>query len=134
MANHLTTTPNSELTGEPALWLGLASGAVQLAAAFFLPWSDGTVAVVNTAIAAAFGVWVAISTRATDNGGAIKGAILGLGQGLINLGLVFGWNASDKQTAAVLMFLTMASAVFIRQTSKPKPERGAHTDRNVSGV
>lgn len=132
MVSHVTTTGNSELTGEPALWLGLASGAVQLAAAFILPWPDETVAIVNAALAAAFGLWVAVSTRATDNGGSIKGAILGLGQALINVGLVFGWGVTDKQSAAVLMFLTMASAVFIRQTSKPKPERGAHSDRNIT--
>ncbi|YCK35189.1 hypothetical protein ACNF49_14200 [Actinomadura sp. ATCC 39365] len=134
MANHVTTTPNSEVTGEPALWLGLASGAVQLAAAFFLPWSDETVAIINAALAAGFGLWVAVSTRAADNGGSIKAAILGLGQALISVGLVFGWNVSDKQTAAIMLFLTMASAAFIRQTSSPKPERGAHRDRSVTSA
>jgi hypothetical protein len=126
---------NSELTGEPALWLGLASGAVQLAAAFWLPWSDGTVAIVNAAIAAAFGVWVAFTTKADDNGGSIKGAILGAGQAFLNLGMVFGWGVTDKQSAAVLMFISLASAVFVRQTSKPSgAEKGAHAGRDLSGL
>lgn len=134
MSNHVSTPATSELTGEPALWLGLASGAVQLAAAFWLPWPDETVAVVNAALAALFGVWVAFSTKANDNGGSIKGAILGAGQALITLAMVFGWNASDKQTAALMMFLTMATGAFIRQTSKPKPDRGAHRDRTVTNL
>lgn len=127
---------NNELTGEPALWLGLASGAVQLAAAFWLPWSDETVAVVNAAIAALFGVWVAFTTRSADGGGSIKGAILGAGQALINLAMVFGWNASDKQTAALMMFLTMATAVFIRQTSTPNgsTESGVHAGRDLASL
>ncbi|MFI6296692.1 hypothetical protein ACIBEJ_34240 [Nonomuraea sp. NPDC050790] len=133
MANHGTT--NSELSGEPALWLGLASGALQLAAAFWLPWPDETVAIVNAALAALFGLWVAVTTKSADQGGSIKAAILGVGQALINVGLVFGWNVSDKQTAAIMMFLTLASAVFIRQTSEPASgQGGAHGDRPVVGL
>ncbi|MET8334347.1 hypothetical protein [Streptosporangium canum] len=109
----------NELTGEPALWLGLFSGALQLAAAFFLPWPDETVAVVNAAAAALVGVWIAFTTKSNDNGGSIKAAILGAGQALITLALVFGWHATDKQTAAIMMFLTLATGVFVRQTSKP---------------
>lgn len=129
-------TTNSELSGEPALWLGLASGAVQLAAAFFLPWPDETVAVVNAALAALFGVWVAFTTRSADNGGSIKAAILGAGQALITLALVFGWHATDKQTAALMMFLTMATGVFVRQTStvRAASERGLHSDRPLSSM
>ncbi|MCK2219684.1 hypothetical protein MF672_038700 [Actinomadura sp. ATCC 31491] len=126
----------NELTGEPALWYGLASGAVQLAAAFFLPWNDETVAIVNAAIAALFGVWVALRTKAVDNGGSIKGAILGAGQALINLAMVFGWHATDKQTAALMLFVTMATGVFIRQTSAPAgaAEKGVHAGRDLAGL
>jgi hypothetical protein len=113
------TVDQNELTGEPALWLGLFSGALQLAAAFFLPWPDETVAVVNAAAAALVGVWIAFTTKSNDNGGSVKAAILGAGQALITLALVFGWHATDKQTAAIMMFLTLATGVFIRQTSKP---------------
>lgn len=125
---------NSEVTGEPALWLGLASSAVQLAAAFFLPWPDETTAIVNAGVAALFGVWVAFRTKADDNGGSIKAAILGGAQALINIALVFGWHASDKQTSALLLVVTMACAAFIRQTSKPRAaqEAGVHADRPVS--
>jgi hypothetical protein len=136
MSNHVSTPATSELTGEPALWLGLASGAVQLAAAFWLPWPDTTVAVVNAALAAGFGVWVAVTTRSADNGGSIKGAILGAGQAFITLAMVFGWNASDKQTAALMMFLAMATGAFIRQTSKPAGAegKGVHRGRDLSSL
>jgi hypothetical protein len=134
MANHHTTPSSSELSGEPALWLGLVSGGLQLLAAFVLPWSDEQVALVNAALAAGFGLWTAFQTRSIDGGGSIKAAILGLGQALVNVGLVFGWNVSDKQTAALMLFVTMASAVFVRQTSSPKPERGVHSDRTVTSL
>lgn len=110
---------NNETTGEPALYLGLFSGALQMAAAFWLPWPDETVAVVNAAAAALVGVWIAFATRSTDNGGSVKAAILYAGQSLITLAMVFGWHATDKQTSAIIMFLGLATAVFIRQTSKP---------------
>ncbi|MFI6504456.1 hypothetical protein [Nonomuraea typhae] len=129
MANHGST--DSELSGEPALWLGLASGALQLAAAFWLPWPDETVAIVNAAL---FGLWVALTAKSADQGGSIKAAILGAGQALINVGLVFGWNVSDEQTAAIMLFLTMASAVFIRQTSEPASGQGAHGERSVASL
>ncbi|MEV0826374.1 hypothetical protein [Nonomuraea rubra] len=47
---------------------------------------------------------------------------------------MFGWQVSDKQAAALRMFLTMATGVFIRQTSSPSPERGVHRDRNVTSL
>lgn len=127
---------NNELTGEPALWLGFVSSAVQLAAAFFLPWTDETVAIVNAAVAAGFGIWVAFSTRAADNGGSIKGAILGGVQALINVAMVFGWQMSDKETSSLLLLVTMGCALFIRQTSKAKGavEQGAHAGRDLAGL
>ncbi|UBU10046.1 hypothetical protein [Nonomuraea gerenzanensis] len=134
MTTHHTTTPNNELTGEPALLLGFVSSAVQVVAAFFLPWPDETVAIINAAIAAGFGVWVAVSTRAIDNGGSIKGAILGAAQALINLAMVFGWHLTDKQTSALILLVTMGCALFIRQTSKPKPEPGVHRTPTVTSL
>lgn len=139
MSNHVSTPAGSELTGEPALWLGFASAFVQIVAAFFLPWPDETVAVINAALAAGFGVWVAFTTRSTDNGGSIKGAILGAAQALINLAMVFGWEWTDKQTSALLLLVTMGSAVFIRQTSKPaaaapRPGHGAHAGVDLADL
>ena len=112
--------PSNELTGEPALYASLAASFVQLAAAFWLPWSDAEVAVVNAVVLAVAGVWVAFTTKATDNGGSVKAAILGLVQAGISLAVTFGWEASAEQTAGIMTFVGLAVAVFIRQTSKPK--------------
>lgn len=131
---------NNELTGEPALWAGLVASAVQLAAAFWLPWSDAQVAGVNAAVLAAAGIWVAFSTSATDNGGSIKAAILGFGQAAMSLALVFGWHATSEQTAGIMTFLGLAVAVFVRQTSNPSRAAvaayhpGNHTGRDLQGL
>lgn len=109
-----------ELTGEPALWASLVASGVQLAAAFWLPWSDEQVAVVNAVVLAVAGVWVAFTTRSADNGGSIKAAILGLVQALVSLAVTFGWQVTPEQTAALMTFVGLAVAVFVRQTSVPK--------------
>lgn len=111
---------NSELTGEPAIWASLLGSGVQLLAAFFLPISDAQIAVINAAIIAVFGVVVAFQTKAIDNGGSIKSAILGGTQALISLGLAFGWHVSNAQTASIMTFVGLAVAAFVRQTSKVK--------------
>ena len=111
---------NNELSGEPALYAALASSGVQLFAAFFLPISDAQVAVINAAILALAGVWVAFRTKAIDNGGSVKSALLGLTQALMSLALAFGWHATDVQTASIMSFVGLAVAVFVRQTSKVK--------------
>ncbi|MEV7013255.1 hypothetical protein [Streptosporangium sp. NPDC051022] len=109
-----------ELTGEPALWASLIASGIQLAAAFWLPWSDAQIAVVNAAVLAAAGVWVAFTTRSIDNGGSIKAAILGFAQAAISLATTFGWDATPEQSASLMTFIGLAVAVFIRQTSRPK--------------
>lgn len=115
---------NNEVTGEPALYAALVSAGVQLAAAFWLPWDNAQVTLVNAAVMAIAGVVVAFQTRATDNGGSVKAAILGAVQALMSLGLGFGWHATDAQTAALMSFVGLVVAVFIRQTSKPKGAYG----------
>lgn len=112
--------PNNELTGEPALWSALIGSAVQFLAAFFLPLDSGQVAVINALVIAAAGVYVAFATRSVDNGGSIKAALLGLTQAGISLAVTFGWEVSPEQTAALMGFVGLAVAVFIRQTSRPK--------------
>ncbi|WP_326828667.1 hypothetical protein OIE13_22235 [Streptosporangium sp. NBC_01810] len=109
-----------DLTGEPALWASLAASGVQLVAAFFLPWSDAQVAVINAVVLAAAGIWVAFATKSLDNGGSIKGAILGFAQAAISLAVTFGWDATPEQTAPLMTFIGLAVALFIRQTSKPR--------------
>lgn len=110
----------NELTGEPALWASLAASFVQLLAAFFVPWSDAQVAVINALVLAAAGVWVAFTTKSTDNGGSIKSAILGFVQAGISLAVTFGWHATPEQTAGLMTFIGLLVAVFIRQTSKSR--------------
>ncbi|MBO3751516.1 hypothetical protein J5X84_36050 [Streptosporangiaceae bacterium NEAU-GS5] len=112
---------NNELTGEPAIWASLLGSGVQLLAAFFLPISDAQVALINAAILAAAGVYVAFRTKAIDNGGSIKSALLGFTQSAISLGLAFGWHASNAQTASIMTFVGLAVAAFVRQTSMVKP-------------
>ncbi|GAA0853547.1 hypothetical protein ACFQVD_26380 [Streptosporangium amethystogenes subsp. fukuiense] len=111
---------NNELTGEPALIASLVASGVQLAAAFILPWTDAQVAVVNAVVLAAAGVWVAFTTKSTDNGGSIKAAILGFVQSGLSLAVTFGWEATPEQTVGIMTFVGLLVAVFIRQTSKPK--------------
>lgn len=111
---------DDQLTGEPAIWASLITSGVQLGAAFWLPWSDGQVHLVNAAVLAVAGVVVAFMTRSLDNGGSIKAAILGCVTALISLAVGFGWEITPEQTVAITGFVGMAVAVFIRQTSKPK--------------
>lgn len=115
---------NSELTGEPAIWAALVASGVQLAAAFWLPWDDASVAAVNAVVLAAAGIWQAFATKSLDNGGSIKAALLGFVQAAISLGITFGWEVSTTQTASIMAFVSMLVAVFIRQTSKPKSAYG----------
>lgn len=110
----------SELTGEPALWAALVGSFMQFLAAFFVPLPDTHVAGINAAVLAAAGVWVALKTKALDNGGSIKSAILGLTQAGVSLAVTFGWHATNAQTAALMGFVGLAVAMFVRQTSKPK--------------
>lgn len=110
---------NNELTGETALYASLVASGVQLAAAFFMPWTDVQVAVINAVVLAAAGVWVAFATKSIDNGGSVKSAILGLTQAGISLAVTFGWHATAEQTAGLMVFIGLVVAVFVRQTSKP---------------
>lgn len=110
---------NNELTGEPAIYAAVVTTAVQFVAAFWLPWPDTTVAAVNAAVIAAAGVWVAFSTRSTDNGGSVKAALLGFVHAAVSAGMAFGWQVSPEQNAVIMSLVGALVAAFIRQTSKP---------------
>nr|WP_062336219.1 hypothetical protein [Herbidospora sakaeratensis] len=112
--------PDSELTGEPALWAGLVSGIIGIIAAFLLPLTDEHVAALNAVVVAVAGVYVAFVTRSPDNGGSIKAAILGLGQAVLTLALTFGWKVEPEQTAPIMLVLGLAVSLWLRQTSVPK--------------
>ncbi len=104
---------------EPALWLGLFSAALQLAVAFWLPWPDTTVTVVNAAAAAALGLVTAWATRAVDGGSSFQAAILGFAQSLLTVGLTFGLDISAEGTTAIMGFLAVLTAAFVRGNVEP---------------
>jgi hypothetical protein len=120
MTTTTTSTADNELTGEPAIWAALVASGVQLVAAFFLPWDTATVAAVNAVVIAAAGIWQALATRSTDSGGSIKAALLGFVQAGISLAITFGWEVTPEKTSAIMLFVGLLIAAFIRQTSKPK--------------
>jgi hypothetical protein len=141
MVNNVpSTTTNSELSGEPALVAALVASTVQLVTAFWIPLPDVAVAGINAVVLAAAGVWMAFATRAVDNGGSIKAAILGLFQAGVSLALTFGWDASPAQTATLMTFVGLLLGVFVRQTSipasaaAPKPGRGVHAGQDLAGL
>lgn len=111
--------PNNELTGEPALYAATVSAGIQMAAAFWLPLTVPQIAIINALVLAIAGVYVAFATKAVDNGGSVKAALLGLTQAGISLALTFGWDATNAQVAALMGFVGLVLAVFIRQTSEP---------------
>jgi hypothetical protein len=106
---------------EPALILGLLSAGLQLLVAFVLPLSAEQVTAINAIAAAAIGVGTAVVTRAADGGSSIQGAVLGFAQAAITLALVFGLQMSDEQTAAIMAFVAMVAAAFVRQNVSPTP-------------
>ena len=130
-------TTTSELTGEPAIWATLIASGVQLAAAFWLPFSDGQVTLINAAVLAVAGVVVAFQIKSIDNGGAIKAALLGVAQAFMALAVGFGWHLQPEQNVAVMTFVGLVVAAFVRQTSKVKGEpagRGLHSDKPISSM
>ncbi|OPG10569.1 hypothetical protein [Microbispora sp. GKU 823] len=105
---------------EPALWLGLFSAALQMFVAFVVPLPDTTVTAINAVAAAVIGVWLAFVTRAADGGSSIQSAILGFAQAVITLGLAFGLNITAEKTSAIMAFLALLVAAFVRQNVSPK--------------
>ncbi|GAA3562794.1 hypothetical protein GCM10022419_049310 [Nonomuraea rosea] len=110
---------------EPALILGLVSAGVQMVTALFLPLTIVQVAAVNSIAAAGLGVWTAFVTRNRDGGASVKPAVLGFAQAAITLGLVFGVSLTDQQTAAIMAFVALAGALFVRQVSTPAGPAGS---------
>ncbi|MGP4097620.1 hypothetical protein [Nonomuraea sp. KM90] len=105
--------------GEPALVLGLASAGVQMVTATFLPLTSTQVAAINAIAAAGLGVWTAFATRNLDGGRSIKAAALGFAQAAVTLGLVFGVELTEQQTASIMAFVAVVGAAFVRQVSRP---------------
>ncbi|MFC4111368.1 hypothetical protein [Nonomuraea zeae] len=118
---------------EPALILGLLSAGVQMVTALFLPLTMTQVAAINSIAAAGLGVWTAFATRNRDGGTSIKPAVLGFTQAAITLGLVFGVSLTDQQTAAIMAFVALVGALFVRQVSTPAGTPGAVPDGSAAG-
>lgn len=109
------------LGGEPALWLGLFSATLQLAVAFWLPWPDTTVTIVNAAAAAGLGLVTAWGTRAVDGGSSFQAGILGFAQALLTVGLTFGLDITAEHTTAIMGLLAVVTAAFVRGNVVPAP-------------
>jgi hypothetical protein len=102
---------------EPVLWLSLVAIIVKVASAFLIHVSTDQQAVINAAAAAAAGLLVAITTH-----DGISGAILGVVQALIALGVGFGLRWSPEQQAMVMSLAATLVAMFVRtQVTAPVP-------------
>lgn len=91
---------------EPALLLGFAAAALKLAAAFGLDVSDTQQALINTVLAAAVGVWLAIVAKE----GSLGAAITQFAQAFLALFLGFGldWNAAKQATVMATLGAVLA--------------------------
>jgi hypothetical protein len=106
---------------EPVLWLALAEIAIKSLCAMVFHLSSDQQSVVNAVVVAAAGAVVAVSTH-----DGVSGAILGLVQAVIALGVGFGLHWSADQQA---MVMSLASAVVsatqvtapVPSTSMPQP-------------
>ncbi|MCX4543762.1 hypothetical protein [Streptomyces sp. NBC_01565] len=115
---------------EPALLLGFAAAGLKLAAAFGLNVSDTQQTLINAALAAAVGVWLAIVAK----DGALGAAITQLAQAFMALFIGFGldWTAAKQATVMATIAATLAmwertqitppvSTTSLEQSSPIKP-------------
>ncbi|WP_152646283.1 hypothetical protein [Streptacidiphilus albus] len=109
---------------EPVLWLALVEIAIKSLCAMALHLSPDQQSVVNAVVVAAAGVLVAVSTH-----DGVSGAILGLVQAVIALGVGFGLHWSADQQAMVMSLASAVVSAFVRtqvtapvsSTSMPQP-------------
>jgi hypothetical protein len=110
-------TTNRILGREPVLWLSLVAISVKVISAFLVHVSTDQQAVINAAAAAIAGLLVALSTRDGESG-----AILGVVQALLALGVGFGLRWSPDQQAMVMSLASTVVAMFVRtQVTAPVP-------------
>ncbi|HEV2636446.1 MAG TPA: hypothetical protein VGX23_14945 [Actinocrinis sp.] len=106
---------------EPVLWLSLVAIAVKVISAFLVHVSTDQQAVINAAAAAVAGLLVAVTTR-----DGVSGAILGLVQALLALGVGFGLKWTPDQQAMVMSLAATIVAMFVRtQVTAPVPASAA---------
>jgi hypothetical protein len=102
---------------EPVLWLSLVAIIVKVISAFLVHVSTDQQAVINAAAAAVAGLLVALSTRDGESG-----AILGVVQALLALGVGFGLRWTPDQQAMVMSLTATVVAMFLRtQVTAPVP-------------
>jgi len=112
-----TVLSNKILGREPVLWLSLVAISVKVISAFLVHVSTDQQAVINAAAAAVAGLLVALSTHDGESG-----AILGLVQALIALGVGFGLRWTPDQQAMVMSLAATVVAMFLRtQVTAPVP-------------
>ena len=112
------TFSSSRILGrEPVLWLSLVAIAVKVISAFLVHVSTDQQAVINAVAAAVAGLLVAFSTHDGESG-----AILGLVQALLALGVGFGLRWTPDQQAMVMSLAATVVAMFVRtQVTAPVP-------------
>lgn len=109
----------TKLGGEPVAVVGAIQAALVMAVSF--GWlSDiglstqhdvALVVVVVTALGAAYTAYVTHQT--------LLAPLIGVFQGLVNLGVIYGLHISTEQTGMVVAFITAAFALFHRTQTSP---------------
>ena len=110
---------------EPALVAGLVKAATALAVSLGLSWSAEQVGLVNAAVAALLGAYVAWATKHT-----LASAVLALSDAVLALLIGFGLTLTPEQTGALIGLVAVVIGMFNRtQTSPVTPaERGFGSD------
>lgn len=103
---------------EPALLLGFAAAALKLLTAFGLDVGEAQQATINTVLAAAVGVWLAIVAR----DGALGAALMQLAQAVMAAFVGFGLDWSTEKQATVMATVAALLALWERtQVTPPVP-------------
>lgn len=95
---------------EPALLLGFAAAGLKLIAAFGLNVSADQQALINTVLAAAVGVWLAV----VAHNGAWAAALMQLAQAVMASFVGFGLDWSTDKQATVMATIAALLALFER--------------------
>lgn len=102
----------------PALTLGMAAAAVQVAAGLFLRLTPDQTALVNAVIVAAIGV----ATAWLVKGDALVAALVGVGQAVLALTLGFGLAIPAPLQASIMGLVAAVAAAYVHtQVVAPVP-------------
>jgi hypothetical protein len=102
---------------EPAVWLGFATSALALLAAYVVHLSTDQQGAIVAVIAGVLGLATAVIVR-----DGIVAAVLGLAQVVLSLGLAFGAHIDAGHQALIMAFVASAVSMFVRtQVIAPVP-------------